>query len=219
MNVISLLVTIQSLLTKNPIEHEPHYEKETGTISKNYISLIEYETLRSLIIRRYTKIRPDLYEFKKVMIKNILLNNESIQQNINKLIKYDKYKLQSKIYSDYIYIDWNNISKSYHDMLRDIITLNKELNILDDEKDVETTSKVVPIGGEVDAAEATDVAVAVTTDNIATFKKKYTRKCPNKPSKYFDLNHIMVSENDGKQYIVKQYTIKNGNIQKKWVKV
>ena len=53
----------------------------------------------------------------------------------------------------------------------------------------------------------------------STIKKIYTRKCPNKPAKYYDLSHIMVSENDGKQYIVIQYTLKNGNELKKWIKV
>lgn len=215
MNVISLLVTIQSLLTANPIEHEPHYEKETGIISKNYISLIEYETIRSLIIKRYTHLhtRPDLYEFKKEMIKNILLNSESILHNIERLIKYDKYKLYSKIYSCNIYIDWVKINKSYRDMLQDITTLNNELNILDDntESVAETNCKIV-------SSPHPTIPIQSSNTNPVP-KQKYTRKCPNKPSKYYDINHIMISENDGKQYIVKQYTMKNGKVQKKWVKV
>jgi hypothetical protein len=147
------------------------------------------------------------------MIKNILLNSESILHNIERLIKYDKYKLYSKIYSCNIYIDWVKINKSYRDMLRDITTLNNELNILDDntESVVETNCKIV-------SSPHPTIPNQSSNTNPAS-KQKYTRKCPNKPSKYYDLNNIMISENDGKQYIVKQYTMKNGKEQKKWVKV
>ena len=48
-----------------------------------------------------------------------------------------------------------------------------------------------------------------------TKKKKYTRKAPKAPSKMYDLGFQMVSENDGKMYVVSQ----NKNGVKRWKKV
>jgi|TARA_B110000967_G_C18844173_1_gene541043 ubiquitin-protein ligase len=87
MDITSVLISIQSLLTNDPIKQEPGYGNSNGPLNVKYRSCVEYETLRTLIIRNGTD-PPTGYECFQEVIKN------HIQENKNRLL--EKYTKLSK---------------------------------------------------------------------------------------------------------------------------
>ena len=213
MNIISLLTTIQSLLTKNPIEHEPHFEKETGPLSKRYIKIINYERFKSLIINRYKDLRPDLNYFKNDIIRHIHNNKDKILETFNNVSyqESNKEKLYSQVYAILLYTNWSKIKSRLFELFEAIDTqCNEDDSILNPKTLVEVK--------EVSDEPVLSVESANTQPVESTSKKKkYQRKCPNDPAKQYDVSTIKLSENDNKQYIVKEY-IKNDKSTKKWIK-
>tara|TARA_B110001469_G_C9574525_1_gene284916 strand:+ start:144 stop:1088 length:945 start_codon:yes stop_codon:yes gene_type:complete len=202
MNIISLLTTIQSLLTSNPIEHEPHFEKETGPRSIQYIKIINYERFRSLIIDRYDNLRPDLQYFKNDIIKSLQKNNTKILELLDKQSVVNEGTIYSNIYSIHINTDW----KSINDKIKNILHKNDLIVIDEDVEEEPHTNTNNEITDKVDIIIKTPIK-----------KKKYPRKCPNILSKNYPIGTIKISENDNKQYIVKEYIVNTKQI-KKWVK-
>ena len=208
MNIISLLTTIQSLLTKNPIEHEPHFEKETGPLSKRYIKIINYERFKSLIINRYKDLRPDLNYFKNDIIRHIHNNKDKMLDTFNNVSSCasNKETLYSQVYAIQLFINWSKLKDRLFELFEKIDSQCNEDDSILNPKTLEEVDNVI----SVDPVES-----VVTIPSIS--KKKYQRKCPNDPAKQYDVATIKLSENDNKQYIVKEY-IKNDKSMKRWVK-
>ena len=205
MNIISLLTTIQSLLTSNPIEHEPHYEKETGKLSKIYIDIIKYEKFKSLIIGRYMNLRPDLQQFKIDMIRYMLMNKAKIMSLLTDAKKNDMKIVFSKVYSQHVRVDWSGLPDKLYNIFKDIDVQCQEDPTIMSNTDI--PSEPVPM-----------VVNPITPPTAPiTPKKKYQRKCPNNPAKMYDNAFTLLSENDNKLYIVKEYTVKD-KLVKRWVK-
>ena len=199
MNVISLLTTIQSLLTSNPIEHEPHFENETGPRSIQYIKIINYERFRSLIIDRFNNLRPDLQYFENDIANTLRKNKMKILELIDKEPDVNGGTIYSNIYSIHIKTYWKDINRKIKSILKknDLIIEN---NIAED-----------LVGNNI--PNKSQYILSKTP-----IKKKYTRKCPNSLSKDFAAGTIKISDNDNKKYIVKEYII-NTKKKKKWVKI
>lgn len=96
MHIGSVLLSIQSLLTNNPIQNEPGYEKENGIINQTYNKIIEYDNYNYLILMNGFNIHEDYKIFKDVIHKH-LLNNKNIILEKLKLL-YDNNKNKSKVY-------------------------------------------------------------------------------------------------------------------------
>ena len=93
MDIINVLITIQSLLDNNPLCNEPGYEKILPSkihIHNDYNMMIEYNTYNSLILGRLNTYFKDFDIFKKDMNEYFQKNKE----NIIKKIKYNKEKYQ-----------------------------------------------------------------------------------------------------------------------------
>jgi len=213
MNIISLLTTIQSLLTKNPIEHEPHFEKETGALSKRYIKIINYERFKSLIINRYKDIRPDLNYFKNDIIRHIHNNKCKILEIFNNVSSgaSNKEVLYSQVYAIKLIINWSKLKDRLFDIFESIDSQCKEDPSILYPKNVEKEENIDKV------AEQDEILNTSVTQTIQSKPKKYIRKCPNDPAKLYEVSTIKLSENDNKNYIVKEY-IKNDKSIKKWIK-
>ena len=93
MDIINVLITIQSLLDNNPLCNEPGYEKILPSkihIHNDYNMMIEYNTYNSLILGRLNTYFKDFDIFKKDMNEYFQKN----KKNIIKKIKYNKEKYQ-----------------------------------------------------------------------------------------------------------------------------
>ena len=118
MDIINVLITIQSLLDDNPLCNEPGYEKIVPSkkhIHNDYNMVIEYNTYNSLILGRLHTKFEDFDNFKKDMIEYFEKNKTNIIKKIEKnMEKYkDKLSVRIGIYNIYETIDYQYLHDKY----------------------------------------------------------------------------------------------------------
>ena len=118
MDIINVLITIQSLLDDNPLCNEPGYEKVVPSkmhIHNDYNMVIEYNTYNSLILGRLHTKFEDFDNFKKDMIEYFEKNKTNIIKKIEKnMEKYkDKLSVRIGIYNIYETIDYQYLHDKY----------------------------------------------------------------------------------------------------------
>ena len=118
MDIINVLITIQSLLDNNPLCNEPGYEKILPSkihIHNDYNMMIEYNTYNSLILGRLNTYFKDFDIFKKDMNEYFKKNKENIiKKNKNNKEKY-QYILSIKIgiYNINEMLDYKSLYNKY----------------------------------------------------------------------------------------------------------
>ena len=118
MDIINVLITIQSLLDNQPLCNEPGYEKIVPSkmhIHNDYNMVIEYNTYNSLILGRLHTKFEDFDNFKKDMIEYFEKNKTNIIKKIEKnMEKYkDKLSVRIGIYNIYETIDYQYLHNKY----------------------------------------------------------------------------------------------------------
>lgn len=118
MDIINVLITIQSLLDDNPLCNEPGYEKVVPSkmhIHNDYNMAIEYNTYNSLILGRLNTKFEEFDNFKKDMIEYFEKNKTNIIKKIEKNMgKYkDKLSVRIGIYNIYETIDYQYLHDKY----------------------------------------------------------------------------------------------------------
>ena len=121
MDIINVLITIQSLLDNNPLQNEPGYEnnKHNTNIYKNYNKIIQYNTINSLIINR---LKIDLGEFtlfRDVIHKHFKENKDEILLKIDKNIDM-KEEVKIGIYRIHELIDYNRLKNKFTKLINKI---------------------------------------------------------------------------------------------------
>ena len=169
----SVLLSIQSLLNEYPLQNEPGFEKEKGTRSQNYNSVIEYFNIKGSTIKML-KTPPYKYNvfapiMEKYFIENIDYYREYVKQNVNN----NNIAIHSSVYS--------------LNAIMNITYLTTEIEILFKKYD----------------KSASDSASIMTVENpVKPVKQIKKRRCPNNPAKLYDIGFIKLSENDDKKYKV-----------------
>jgi len=79
MDISSVLLSIQSLLTNNPLENEPGFEGKHNEIHDNYKACVVYETCRTLINKNIFDIPEPFLCFKDIIRNHCLENKECIK--------------------------------------------------------------------------------------------------------------------------------------------
>jgi ubiquitin-protein ligase len=64
--ITAIASTIQSIMNDNPIINEPDFETETGTVSKNYIKILEYYNLKGAV---YNQLYNNSYYMSKTELR------------------------------------------------------------------------------------------------------------------------------------------------------
>lgn len=95
MDIVTVMITIQSLLDKNPIMHEPGYENVLDSpkgrkININYNTILEYNTYNSLLYKNliykddmlFKEEINNYYNFNKDKIIEYLKNKSNMQKDI-----------------------------------------------------------------------------------------------------------------------------------------
>ena len=82
MDVSSVLISIQSLLDSNPLEHEPGFAGKTSVTHKNYANAVEYEKYRTLIIKNIFDIPTDFVCFKDIIEDHYEKNKQEISDDL-----------------------------------------------------------------------------------------------------------------------------------------
>jgi len=108
MHVGSVLISIQSLLCKNPLHNEPGFENEKGKRNDLYNSIVEYDTFQTLINKNCFNIPGDYKDFSNIINDHIKASKEDILKKINLLSKNnpDKKKIDLNIYRLSLIIDY-----------------------------------------------------------------------------------------------------------------
>ena len=205
----SVLVSIQSLLNEQPIQNEPGFEKETGIRSINYNKILEYYNIKGATIKMINNppVICDIFSetMEKHFLKNILFYKSYIDRNKinnNKPIVSTIYSLNANL----------NITK----LEEDILALYERLSSKYNKGNNVDGNSAVNSGGE-STINSVEISTESTDSLIIKKKpKKYVRKCPNDPSKNFDVGFVKLSENDNKEYKVIQIDGPKRTM-KKWV--
>ena len=118
MDIINILITIQSLLDDNPLCNEPGYEKIVPSkmyIHNDYNMVIEYNTYNSLILGRLNTDFVEFNIFKKDMIEYFEKNKLNIIEKIEKNKEKYQYMLSIKIgiYNIYEMVDYKSLYGKY----------------------------------------------------------------------------------------------------------
>ena len=114
MDIINVLITIQSLLDNNPLQNEPGYEnnKHNIKIYKNYNKVIQYNTINSLIINQLKNDLGEFNLFKDVINTYFKENKDNILLKINNN-KDIKEELRIGIYQINTIIDYDRLKNRY----------------------------------------------------------------------------------------------------------
>lgn len=67
MDISSVLLSIQSLLDNNPLDHEPGFSGKKMAVHDNYKRCVEYETIRTLILKNTSDIPEPFLCFKPII--------------------------------------------------------------------------------------------------------------------------------------------------------
>jgi ubiquitin-conjugating enzyme E2 Z len=106
MDVSSVLISIQSLLDNNPLDHEPGFSGKTSTTHLNYATVVEYEKYKTLIIKNIFDIPEDFMCFKEVIEEHYdKCKNEisvSLKNKKNISVTLNVYRINSTLNYEYI---------------------------------------------------------------------------------------------------------------------
>ena len=111
MHIGSVLLSIQSLLDKNPLRNEPGFEKESGIRNDIYNQVVEYDTFYNLILINGLKIPSQFIEFKGIIDEHIQKEKETIQKKVSNLVKKNpkEKKISLNIYDITMIFDYPKI--------------------------------------------------------------------------------------------------------------
>jgi ubiquitin-protein ligase len=122
MDITSILLTIQSLLTNDPLTKEPGYTNSTGGINERYNTCVEFETLRTLIVKNSLEIPYGLEEFKPHIINHFKENFDSIFERYKNISKEkNNITVMVSVYSINLHIDYSQLLEIYNCEIRKLI--------------------------------------------------------------------------------------------------
>ena len=122
MDITSILLTIQSLLTNDPLTKEPGYTNSTGEINERYNTCIEFETLRTLIVKNSLEIPYGLEDFKPHIINHFKENFDSILERYKNISeKKNNSVVMMSVYNINLHIDYIKLLEIYNCEIRKLI--------------------------------------------------------------------------------------------------
>ena len=119
MHIGSVLVSIQSLLDKNPLHNEPGFEKEKGKRNTIYNEIVQYDTFQQLILKNCFNIPSDFKDFETIIKEHLTKEKNNILEKINTIkgTKKGKEKLSINIYNLSMITDYHNLENRLIEIL------------------------------------------------------------------------------------------------------
>lgn len=119
MDITTVLLTIQSLLDKNPLHHEPGQENNNTNVNKLYNEVIKYESIKTLTLKNFLDVpegfeifiepmKENIKKYKSNILKTLSKNKSQKPKNIN----LSFYRISSKI-------DYPELEQSYINLLQE----------------------------------------------------------------------------------------------------
>lgn len=192
----SILLSIQTLLNENPLQNEPGFENENGHRSKKYNIIIEYFNIKGATLKMI-KNTPNTFEhFIPIMEEHFFKNIGYYRKYIEDNLKNDRVVAHSPIYN-------LNTVLYIKKMVEDIDTLYKKI-----EPRFKENEKIIISNNETQIPEIKEI--------IIEKKLLGKRKCPDEPSKLYEIGTIKFSVNDKRNYKVVQVSGPKRTM-KRWV--
>lgn len=197
LSTCEVLLSIQSLMNKNPIVNEPGYENltiENSPEARKYIKLIEYHNHLIAVYQMIEELPPGFECFRELIESKFCeLYKENIQFIQEKVASSDCDKeVFLKMYSLQDTLSYKYILERYKEVY-------SRLSIVygDNSSDIHKLSEQEP--------------EPFVTETAETIKKKG----PEINANDYDLGYITTS--NGRDYIVKEVNGRGGNKYKKWI--
>ena len=122
MDITSILMTIQSLLTNDPLTKEPGYTSSVGELNDNYNACVEYETLRTLILHNSLDIPNGLEEFKPFVDEHLQKNYQNILHRYTALAETNNDKnISISVYGINIQLNYQQLLQRYTNDIRELV--------------------------------------------------------------------------------------------------
>jgi ubiquitin-protein ligase len=86
MDISSILISIQSLLDMNPLDHEPGFTGKQSQVHINYSKCVLYEKYRTLILKNIFDIPSKYIVFEDIIINHYKQNKDEIISNLTNKI-------------------------------------------------------------------------------------------------------------------------------------
>jgi ubiquitin-protein ligase len=195
-----VLLSIQSLMNSNPIQNEPGYEELTVDNSpeaKKYVQLIEYHNALIAIVQMIEDIPPSFSCFKELIESKFC---EFYKENMEFLEKMNKSSVNDK----------NVYLKMYN--LEDRLQYTKLIL-----KFKEIYSNLSPIYCENPIKVDEETPAIEQLCNYISDPGAGKKRVPSSSPSNYEVGYIMVSDNDSREYIVKEVAGKGGNLNKRWI--
>lgn len=101
MDISSVLISIQSLLDNNPLDHEPGFSGKITNTHKLYSEVVEYEKFRTLIFKNIINVPSEFLCFLDQIKEHYSKNKDEICKDIslkkNKHIKLNIYRIDAEL--------------------------------------------------------------------------------------------------------------------------
>jgi ubiquitin-conjugating enzyme E2 Z len=102
MRLSTILLTLQSLMDADPIQHEPGYPNPTETTKKSYACFVEYACIQYILERAERPLQPDAFLPFEIIFKERLPKIlERLEVRLNKLLQGGEKTLNNVPYSLY----------------------------------------------------------------------------------------------------------------------
>lgn len=206
MNLITVLIDLQSLMNDNPIQNEPGYEKrhwKTDEHSASYRTLVAYHNLTVAQFQMMDKTPPGFECFKEIMERRFLKNTEFYEKWRSFMMPIEGRQFVSRYAGMRTLIHANHWSDMIDNKLQELeFKYPKWMEDPGPEKKVDEPDKT------------TDLKDTPVINDTKTAKKKpVVRKCPIEPAKNHPEGFTKAGE-DNKLWVVKGYD----NGLKRWVR-
>ena len=113
MDITTILLTIQSLLDKNPLHHEPGQEKNVSEINSLYNEVIEYDSINTLFLKNLNDPPPGFEIFLDDMKDEFKKNNESIQKRLEERKENQRRNITISFYRINEIVDYKRLFETY----------------------------------------------------------------------------------------------------------
>jgi ubiquitin-conjugating enzyme E2 Z len=106
MDISSVLISIQSLLDTNPLDHEPGFAGKTSTTHTLYTKVVEHETYRTLFLKNCLDIPEPFLCFKDIIVDHYTSHIQGVLEDIkdkeNEHITLPVYRINVDLQYEYL---------------------------------------------------------------------------------------------------------------------
>lgn len=209
LSTCEVLLSIQSLMNKNPIVNEPGYENltiENSLEARKYIKLIEFHNHLVAVVQMIDHIPPGFECFKELIESKFC---ELYKENIDFIRK----KVKSSECDKEVFLKMYSLNDklSYKYLLERYEQIYKDLSIVYCDNSAQTSTNET----ESNDIEQTSLASHVSSIETASSTQKKIRIGPEIKAADFEVGYLTTFQD--REYIVKEVSGKGGAVYKRWI--